>query len=143
LDASLMSLFEQYSSNYPLLFPSRAFLRRLYEAHRDAGVLSELSFNRIEGLPPGSRIPCADDADPNAFDDVDVVMQWIELADFYDADNMPHITYFDSMADLDARLSSLDVHAVRSAMIETNRLRRTRVYDAWRSVLRRVASTAG
>lgn len=141
-NASLMSLFEQYTSAFPLLVPTRSFLRRLYGAHRDEGILSELSFNAVERLPPGSAIPYGGDADPNAYDDVDAVMQWIELADFYDPDGMPHITYFDSSEELAERLVSLDVHAVQAAMRDANQGRRTRVYDAWRSILQRVAAHA-
>jgi hypothetical protein len=68
------------------------------------------------------------------------MMEWAELADFYDTENMPHIQYFASAEDLEARLASLDGPAISAAMREANVGRRERVYAAWSGVAEQVAN---
>jgi hypothetical protein len=138
-NASVMSLFEHYTANLPLFVPDKPLMRQLYAEHRQEGVLSQLSFNQVYRTPPGSIIPAAG-SDPNDYDDVDTMMQWLNLADFYDTENMPHIQYFSSGEDLEARLQSMDAPAMSDAIRTANVGRHERVYAAWRQIIEQLAS---
>ena len=53
--------------------------------------------------------------------------RWIENADFYDVENMPYITYFDSWYHLQVILDTLDCATVHRQMVEHNEIRRKRI----------------
>jgi hypothetical protein len=133
-NTSLMSIFEQYTANIPLLFPSRTYMKELYAGHFRQGVLSEISFASIAKLPAMSAIG-APSPDPNAYTDVDGIMEWVELADFYDEDNMPYVTYFDSAEHLADLTASVDFNAISRKMGVYNVSRRARVHAAWSRVV--------
>jgi hypothetical protein len=65
-NVSIMSLFEQYTANFPLFFPTKPYLRDLFAANSDR-VLSQLSHNQYLGLPPRSAVTPIGESDPNAF----------------------------------------------------------------------------
>lgn len=133
---SVMSIFEQYTASIPLFFPTKRLLIELMK-QPDSGALSEISFNQVFGLGPGSRIEFGSE-DPNDFTDSEVMSQWIDLADFYDAENMPHLTYFDSLEEIPEVLRSADLYAVSQEMKEHNQKRKENVYTAWDKVVARV-----
>lgn len=137
-NSSIMSIFELYTSAVPMLFPSQSFAADLYARYRNQGVLSELSFNQVRGLPSGSAIPC-DAMDPNNFEDSEVMMHWLEKADYYDPDNMAGLIYFDSFDELEYLLRSIDVQQAHETMVQHNRVRKQRSYSAWKSVLATIA----
>ena len=97
-EISTMSLFEHYTSSIPLIIPSKGFLKQL-------GTLWTLSAYNMKG-------------------DLDT---WIENADFYDVENMPYITYFDSWYHLQVILDTLDCATVHRQMVEHNEIRRKRI----------------
>jgi hypothetical protein len=140
-NASTMSLFEQSTSNLPLFFPTPAYLRQLFVEDGGRTVLSQLSHNQYLGLPPKSAIAPLSGSDPNDFRDVDNVMEWVSLADFYDPANMPHITYFGSTEELAEQLRSADAPAISAAMRTHNVQRRADVYSKWSAVLAGLAGS--
>ena len=129
-NASVMSIFEMYAAGIPMLFPSQRFAAELYSAQGNDGVLSELSFNRVRGLPGGSTLPCAR-PDPNAYEDVDGMMQWVRLADFYDSENLAHLLYFDSFDEMEEQLAMSDWSAIHSSMAQHHAQRTRTARDAW------------
>ena len=133
-NASVMSIFEMYAAGVPMLFPSQAFAASLYHASRQQGVFSELSFNQVRHLPPGSVVG-AGDCDPNRYDDEACMMRWLEKADFYDQENLAGITYFNSFEDLDNQLRGLDTRAVHEQMRLHQLQRSTSVRASWAGVL--------
>lgn len=137
-NASIMSIFEMYTSGIPMLFPSRSFLAELYKSHGHEGVLSELSFNQVKAMPPGSVIAC-DAKDPNNYVNHQVMMQWIEKADYYDLDNMAGLGYFSSFDELEFLLQSLDMDEMHRTIVAHNSVRKQRAYLAWEAVLADVA----
>jgi len=137
-NSSIMSIFEMYTSGIPMLFPSLSFLEELYRDYGDQGVLSELSFNHVYGMQPGSVIDC-DDLDPNNYVNGKVMMHWAKKSDFYDLDNMSGLGYFSSFEELKHLLDSIDLCQMRQTMIEHNPIRKLRSYEAWQTVLRKVA----
>jgi hypothetical protein len=133
-NVSTMSLFEQYTSNIPLLIPSISFMRKLHKEHYKGGVLSQLSFNQVLGLPPGSAIPVSG-PDPNNYNDTDIMMDWIRLADYFDDENMPYIIHFESFDHLRAIIDDLDVISVSGSMRNYNVLRKKRATASWQAIL--------
>ena len=129
-----MSVFEQYAANILMLFPNQDFLRDLYVKYRDIDVLSQLSFNQVYGLKPGSFIE-GGKHDPNDYEDVDSIMHFLRLADFYDREQMPELTYFSSFDDLYDKLATIDTLAISAAMRTTNERRHRDIVRSWRDLL--------
>jgi hypothetical protein len=130
---STMSIFEQYTANVPLFFPSKKFLFELHRAH-PGQVLSELSFFQVHGVPfHGDGL--------NRTADPDVVRRWIDLADYYDPENMPHIQYFESFEHLAELLETVDRDEVSERMRAFNQGRQERIVGAWSALLGRVFGT--
>ena len=138
-NASVMSIFEQYSANIPLFFPSFDFLRRLRTEFYRQGVLSELSFNQVMGYPPFSVLGPHDGKDPNRYDDNEVMMEWVKLADYYDEKTMPHITYFESFEDLKDILHTADLSSISHQMESANRKKKELVFLDWEKVIKSLA----
>ena len=133
-NVSTMSIFEQYTSNIPLFFPSAKSLSSLREAFPDNGILSETSWNQVHGLPPNSALFCGIE-DPNNYISLSSIMMWIHLSDFYDIDNMPHIQYFNSWDHLKEILKTTDLKETSLKMKSYNKIRKERVYNIWKQIL--------
>ena len=133
-NASTMSIFEQYTANMPLFFPTIEFLSRLRSKHYNRGVLSELSWNQVFQLSSCSAIgPLF--GDPNNYLNNETAMKWAELSDFYDSDNMPHIQYFESFEHLGYILKNSNLQTISNQMKEHNIRRKNDVYEKWSNVL--------
>ena len=131
---STMSIFEQYTANIPLFFPSWKFLYTLREKFSSQGVLSEASWNQVHNLDSHSVIfPGLND--PNNFRNTVEIMNWARQADFYDEEKMPYIQYFNSFEHLKELLQTTNVNKVSSDMKEHNKKRKKVVYEAWAKVL--------
>ncbi len=126
-NASVMSIFEQFQAAIPLFFPAREFMAELYE---QGLVLSEISFKRVEQLPP------APGRDPNNYADTALVMEWLERADFY---QLPHLEYFQSFPHLDELLTRVDLQAISQRMQGAAREREANIMEAWSRVLKALA----
>lgn len=140
-NASVMSIFEQYAANIPLFFPSYPFLKQLREQFYTQGVLSELSFNQVWGYPPCSAIACDPATDPNRYDNNEVMMEWVKNADFYDAENMPYLQYFESFAHLEQLLNTVDLGQISSQMRAFNEGKHTNLLREWTAICQRVNAT--
>jgi hypothetical protein len=106
-NASLMSIFEQYTANMPIFVPSPSYMMDL----RRAGypVMQQCSWQEIGGREPrttlpnplGSRFAMENGHDPNNYRDVAAQTHWWQYADFYQQHDMfPHITQFGSLEEL-------------------------------------------
>ncbi|HEV2132764.1 MAG TPA: hypothetical protein VGR47_00740 [Terracidiphilus sp.] len=138
-NASIMSIFEMYASGIPMLFPSLPFALELYAEHRQEGVFSELSYNQIYHLPPRSAIP-SDSLDPNNYENSDAMAHWIAKSDFYDADNLKHLVYFDSFDELAELLDRMDPEQIHHQMREHQRLRSARSHEMWANVVQNLVA---
>jgi hypothetical protein len=132
--SSLMSIFEHYMACIPLFFPSKNFIMELYKNYGDV-VLSEITWNRVYGLKSGSIIDCDRNNDPNDFENLDIMSNWIDYSDFYNLENMPYITYFDSFEDLFVKLSTTNLNEIHIKMKEKNIERKKLVYSSWKNIL--------
>jgi hypothetical protein len=136
---STMSIFEQYTANIPLLFPSKSMLLDMYA--KGICVLNQMSWNRTYNKPPGSMINPGGGCDPNKYDDFNCMDYWLQFADFYNQEWMPNIIYFnsiDELNDLAQKLSLEDLRNISKGMEITNRWRKVEVYNRWRSILGKI-----
>lgn len=131
---STMSIFEQYTANFPLLFPTPDFNMELYARGL---TLTEVSWRKYFGLPP--KTPFLSIAsDPNDYTNPKAVKEWLLLADYYDHKWMPYITYYSSWADLQEQIKKLDVHKISSQMQECNKERQKQVKKLWSDILEKL-----
>ena len=119
-EISTMSIFEQYSANVPLFFPSQKYLRELIRE----GKL------KLQSKYSNTYPPELEDAlgKGKNFD------FWIDRADFYDTENMKHIQYFDSIPDLFQKLESVNCREISNLMKKHNQKRKKRVIKSWDSL---------
>jgi hypothetical protein len=134
---STMSIFENYTSNIPMFFPSLKFMMQLYQNYSDF-VLSELTWNRIFGTSRQSIIDCDRENDPNRFDNLEIMEKWISLSDFYNQEWMPHLIYFDSFEDLAQKLVNTDLVGVNKQMEEFNKKRKELIYSKWSNLIDKI-----
>ena len=133
---SVMSIFEQYAAAIPLFFPDLDFMKILYERYRDKGVLSQLSWNQVREIQPVSVIGASTDGDPNKYDDTSMVMNWVRLADYYDTETMPYLTYFSSFDHLKELLLTVDLQDISNKMEQFGKKRRNSIMSRWENLLK-------
>jgi len=128
-NVSTMSLYEQYTANTPLLFPSQRFLIELLE--QGTNVLCGLTWNQYFNLPPPTG------NNPNNYKDMDVMREWIKYAEYYNEESMPHIIYFDSLNQLNDMLKgNIDFSGISEKMEAHNIIKKEKIYNDWREVLK-------
>lgn len=130
---SYMSIFEQYTSNIPLILPTKRLLIELYE--KGYNVLNEVSWNGLHRMKSNSYIPYKKQYDPNDYQNVESFKHWIEYADFYVQEWMPHITYFDSFEELNMLVNTLNTSEISQKMSEFNEQRKRMIYDKWERLI--------
>lgn len=135
---SVMSFFEQYRLNIPLLVPSR---RLLTSWAVSSGVLEQRTWASVFGMcSVSSAIEAHPDSfnlsDPNNDHDERAVFEWLEHADFY---TFPHVLYWDSPEDLVelAAGRSIDLALVSHRMRMYNLDQGRVIRRQWKSVLER------
>lgn len=111
-NTSVMSIFEQYTANVPLFFPTIDFGKKVQ------GYLSELLFM------PNIR-----------FDNELITDNVIGLSDFYDEEWMPYVQYYDSVDNLVHKINTVDLENISYQMSETNKTRSSKIINAWSSIL--------
>lgn len=129
-EISTMSIFEQYSANIPLFFPSKDFLKFLITNER---YYFQSRYNKINNYN-NKYHPLLE----KALDDSNWVDFWIDKSDFYDQENMKHIIYFDSYQDLNDKINKTDFNAVSQLMKEHNTIRMNNVYQMWDNIIRNI-----
>lgn len=133
-NCSTMSIFEYYTANIPIFCPSYDFMVELHKHYPDH-VLSELSWNKYFKIEPESVIDCDRQIDPNRYDNIDIMKEWIKFSDFYNQDWMKHIIYFDSFEDLQSKLITSNLENTHSQMKEFNIIRKEMIYNKWIKLL--------
>jgi hypothetical protein len=129
---STMSIFEEYSANVPLFFPSKKFLHTLQAIYPDR-ILNQLSFFQVNALKPPTT-----PQDLNNTNDRKTLNCWVDLADFYDEENMPYIQYFDSFDHLEELLKTVDCKDISQKMKEHNTQRKLFVIEKWKNILSQI-----
>lgn len=126
-NVSVMALCELYTACMPIYVPARALLKDLMREY-PADVLSSLSFTQVTGHRPARR---PDGLDLNDVSDEEVVDWYLDRADFYDPDWMPHVRQFESWDHLDHLLDADDPHAISAAMASDRPARLRRIDALW------------
>ncbi len=120
-DVSTMSVFEQYSANVPLFFPTKRFLK---EQIQKETINFNGPYSRQDYAP---RLTAA--VGPNWVD------FWLDRADYYDTDNMKYITYFDNFEDLKEILATVDTDAISNDMTAWNYQRQRAALEKWKELI--------
>ena len=142
---STMSIFENYTSNIPLFFPSYAFMLKLRSEYGKHGVLNQVTWREINNLEPGSIIEFDSKdntiTDINDYGTISNEEGWIKLCDFYDQEWMPHLQYFNSFDELKDLIRTVDTKQISKNMSDFNKIRKEKIYDSWRAVLKNIEGT--
>lgn len=138
-NCSIMSIFEHYTANIPLFVPSLEFMLKLFETHKEDGVLSELTWNQVFKTPSGSILfKTLKDDDPNNYENLENMKNWISLSDFYNQEWMPYITYFNSFEDLKEKINEIDLFSISQKMQKFNFQRKSLILDKWKNLLEKL-----
>ena len=132
---SYMSIFEQYTSNIPLFVPTKDFLIQLYKDKRQ-GILKEMSWNSDYNNISKSFIEYKGQYDPNDYLNIDGVYDWLQYADFYDTNWMPHIIQFESFKHLEELVETIDTDEISNKMKKFNEERKSLIYDMWDNLIK-------
>jgi hypothetical protein len=135
---STMSIFEQYTANIPMFFPTRRYLMELFLSK--VPVLNQVSWQQcIQKGTSRSLINSPFEFDPNNFTDFNCMAHWLKYADYY-SDDMKHIRYFDSVEERDAILgySQNTLLGISDDMAVHNADRVENVYSKWNNVLTKI-----
>jgi hypothetical protein len=147
-NVSTMSMFEYYTQNIPMFFPSVNLMITLKEKYGNQ-ILGESTWNETWNLQPhqyptewkeGSVIRPGDN-DPNHYQDLNKFRKWLPLADFYDSEWMPHIQYFNSWDELKNRLATItnsELMDISNNMKAANIERKQGVYDKWNNIIKNI-----
>lgn len=120
-EISTMSIFEQYSANVPLFMPSQSFLKKLLAKKK-------IPFN---GPYTRNNFP----AHLEAMLGEKWYEYWVDNADYYDSNNMPYISFYNSMHEIEALISTADTDTISLRMKAWNHTRQKNVLDKWRALL--------
>lgn len=127
-----MSIFEHYTANVPLFFPSKEYAKDLFHKNK---IFSDLTFYKINNMKEPDDIN-----NPNSLRNPDILNKWIDTCDFYDVENMKHVQYFDSPVHLEHLLKTVNVKEISANMASYNKLRKESVYNSWKEILTSIES---
>lgn len=122
-----VSIFEQYTANVPLFFPTKRYSKELFH---QGNSFSDLTFYKIE-----KQLEPAELDNPNSLRNPEILDKWLDTSDFYDVDNLKHIQYFDSPSHLEYLLKTVNTKEISQKMAEYNVLRKKSAYMHWKEIL--------
>jgi hypothetical protein len=126
-EISTMSIFEQYSANIPLFFPSKEYLKKLLRTGR---YHFNSRYTQIRGNNSIYPIQLNDALEDNKWVDF-----WLDKADYYDEDNMKYIIYFNNNDELFNLLEQTNLSEISNKMKEYNMIRKSFVYSIWTKIM--------
>lgn len=127
---STMSIFEQYTANVPLLFPSKRLLTELFNKNL---AMSEISFRQVLNFPAENVLEIYND--PNVYTNLSTFIENINFCDFYDKEWMPHLIYFNKIEELPSILINLNNKQISDKMQLFNLERKEKIYKLWGELL--------
>ena len=129
-EMSTMSIFEQYSANVPLFFPTKRFLKELILSNNYNFCSRYIMLNNL--VKSNKVYPKSLDI---AMDDNTWIDFWVDKADYYDEDNMKYIVYFDGLSELEQLIKTTNTKEVSENMSNHNVIRKEKVYSSWKKVM--------
>jgi len=122
-EISTMSIFEHYSANVPLFMPTKKLLKEWLRKRniRFNGPYTRSSFP--EKLNPilGSEW----------------FEFWVDRADYYDQENMPFITYYNSLNEIPDLMANTDLSKIHQQMKSHNKKRHAKALSQWKELTER------
>ena len=129
-EISTMSIFEQYSANIPLFFPTKRFLKELISTNKCKFGSRYIMINN--SVKSNKVYPKSLDI---AMDDETWIDFWVDKADYYDEENMKYIVYFDDLVELEQLTKTTNTMDVSENMRKHNIIRKDTVYSSWKTVM--------
>ena len=127
-----MSIFEQYTANVPLFFPSKKHAKELFHQNK---IFSDLTFYKINKMKEPDDLN-----NPNSLRNPEILDKWIDTCDIYDTENMKHVQYFDSPSHLEHLLRTANTKEISNNMAAHNVFRKESVYNSWKQILTSIES---
>lgn len=122
-----MSIFEQYTANVPLFFPTKKYAKELFHQNK---IFADLTFYRI------NKVKEPDDINnPNSLRNPEILDKWFDTCDFYDEHNMKYVQFFDSPSHLAHLLKTVNAKEISNNMAGYNVLRKESIYNSWKEIL--------
>eukprot|EP01116_Phalansterium_solitarium_P014288 TRINITY_DN31871_c0_g1_i1.p1 TRINITY_DN31871_c0_g1~~TRINITY_DN31871_c0_g1_i1.p1 ORF type:complete len:515 (-),score=118.33 TRINITY_DN31871_c0_g1_i1:195-1739(-) len=118
---SVMSYFEYYRVNMPMLFPSKKFIVEM-----ESWVRPRVYWR----FTPDPAEKFLDVPGPNEMYNPASIAHWLQFSDWY---QWPHIIYFDSLEDLADKIKTTDFKAVSDKMKEYNKQVHAETLQTWTS----------
>jgi hypothetical protein len=128
---STMSIFEQYTANVPLLFPSKEYLTSLF-LNKEA--MTEISYLQVFNKKPEDLLQAF--YNPNLYNNLQIFLDNLDYADFYNLEWMPYIEYFSSEKELQEKTTSLNFDIISKNMQQKNEERKNKIYSLWSEILK-------
>lgn len=129
-EMSTMSIFEQYSANIPLIFPSKSFLKEL---------ISSNTYNFCSRYIMLNNAVKSDKVYPKSLDiamnDDTWIDFWVDNADYYDEENMKYIVYFNDLDELEQLLKTINTMDISENMCNHNVIRKEKAYSSWKKIM--------
>lgn len=126
-NVSTMSIFEQYYANVPLFVPSIEMVKQMII--NKVPIFSEISYRQVLNLKSDSLFKLNND--PNRYENLDTIMEWIKLSDFY---RFKNIITFDSYEELNKKMC-FNLSNISFKMQIENYEREQEIYNNWKILL--------
>jgi hypothetical protein len=128
-EISTMSIFEQYSANVPLFFPSKNLLKSMIKNNE---VKMNCLYHKLFG-----NCSYLEKMDSCLGEDKWIDF-WIDKADYYDEENMKYIIYFNSKDELNEIIKNIDIDEINKISLKMdihNQNRKKLVYEKWENII--------
>ncbi len=120
-ECSTMSIFEHYNMNIPLFFPTKRFIKELII---DKKIYFQSRYIKKD-FPDKFGV---------ALSEGNWINFWVDNADYYN-ENMPYITYFDSIEDLYKKLKEANFDEISNNMKLFNIKKNKEIKDRWTNII--------
>ena len=134
---TIMSLFEQYSANMPILVPSNDFMIELWRQN-PSSIMSQKSWLEVDNKSPERIYQIDSKLDVNLYDNEEVVKNIVEMSDWNDKEWMPHTVKFESWEHLRHLIENYDFGAVSDAMKADSFVRKSKILNLWQGVMEKI-----
>jgi hypothetical protein len=136
---SVMSFFEYYRMNIPIIVPSQQLLIHWQLKYN---ILSELSWNCVfRRCNDPSHISAHEDSphpfDPNNITSRQSLEYWLGYGDYY---RYPHVIYFDHWSDIFMQLQQRNLSSISSSMMKFNQKDKRKLSEKWISIISKITN---
>lgn len=134
---TVMSLFEQYSANMPILMPSDDFMMKLWREDSNS-VMSQVSWLKVDNRQQRNLHATKCVPDINMYENENAIRYIVEKSDWNDKEWMPHVIKFDSWRHLEELTHDTIIDDTHQLMLQSASARKISILDAWNNTLGRI-----